>query len=203
MDKIKCEYCGKEYSKKGMGTHIWRNHGDGKTHNPNKGYQKGIIEIWNKGKSKQNHPGIKSQSEKILGHESWFEKHSEKSKKKISKIRRAYLEKYPDKVPYRLNHSFKKSYPEELFEKELIKRNISGWIYNYPMGIYQYDFAWPDLKIDVEIDGATHNQEKVKRIDERRDKFSTENGWKVIRFSASMVKKEINLCFDELQKYLK
>lgn len=35
MKKIKCEICGKEYSKKGIGTHIWRAHGDGKNHDPN------------------------------------------------------------------------------------------------------------------------------------------------------------------------
>jgi len=154
--------------------------------------------------SKEDHPGIKNQAKKVKGNEAWNNgvPMSFEQREKLSKIRREYLEKNPDKVPYRLNHSSKKSYPEEIFEKELIKRKMSGWVYNYPMGIYQYDFAWPDLKIDVEIDGATHKQEKVKRIDERRDKFSNENGWKVIRFPASKVKNDIDSCFNELQKYL-
>jgi len=52
MEKIKCKYCGKEYSKKGIGTHIWRSHGEGKFHNSNKGYIKGTRTAWNKGLTK-------------------------------------------------------------------------------------------------------------------------------------------------------
>mgnify|MGYP006211505003 CR=1 FL=1 len=29
MNKIKCPHCEKEYSVKGLGTHIWRSHGKG------------------------------------------------------------------------------------------------------------------------------------------------------------------------------
>lgn len=51
--KIKCELCDKEYSKKGMGTHVWRTHGEGKTFNSNNiGYLIGTKIAWNKGKTK-------------------------------------------------------------------------------------------------------------------------------------------------------
>ena len=49
MEKIKCHLCGKEYSVKGIGTHIWRSHGDGVTHNPNIGFIEGNRIQWNKG----------------------------------------------------------------------------------------------------------------------------------------------------------
>lgn len=49
--KVKCEICGKEYSTKGIGTHIWRNHGNGKDFNPNNGYKTGQRDAWNKGKT--------------------------------------------------------------------------------------------------------------------------------------------------------
>jgi very-short-patch-repair endonuclease len=198
--KVKCKFCGKEYSKNGIGTHIWRMHGEGKTHNPNKNRV-----AWNKGLKKETNESIKSQSEKIKGRESTFKgkHHSIESKEKISKARIKFLEENPDKVPYLINHSSNQSYPEELFEKELIKRNINGWVSRFRNGIYQYDFAWPDLKIDLEIDGATHNQPKVIKIDKRRDEFSKANGWIVIRFKAKRVKSNMNECINDLLEYLK
>jgi very-short-patch-repair endonuclease len=103
-------------------------------------------------------------------------------------------------VPYRINHSSKKSYPEIVFENALLAAGITGWIYNYQHSIYAYDFAWPELKLDVEIDGATHNTEKVKTIDARRDAFSRKNGWTVIRFPAADVKKNVLSCLKKLEK---
>lgn len=200
---VKCEICGKEYSRKGIGTHIWRSHGEGKNHDPNKGYKESR-EIWNKGLSKETNDSVKSQSNKIKGRESTFKgkHHSEESKKKISQVRIKYLEENPDKVPYLINHSSNKSYPEELFENELIKRNIKGWVTRFRHGIYQYDFAWEDKKIDLEIDGATHNSKKVIEIDKRRDKWSKERGWKVIRFKAADVKQNIDKCIEDLLLHL-
>lgn len=129
-------------------------------------------------------------------------KHSSETKLKISKARIKYLTENPDKVPYLINHSSKKSYPEQIFENALISANITGWQYAYQNGIYEYDFAWPEQKIDVEIDGATHLSEKVKKIDERRDQFSKENGWIVLRFPAQQVKTDVVSCINTLQSVL-
>lgn len=112
---------------------------------------------------------------------------SQEHKNKISASRKKYLIEHPDKVPYLLNHSSKKSYPEKIFEDTLNKLGIIGWVYNYQNSIYQYDFAFPNLKIDVEIDGKTHLLEHVKLIDKERDEFSISNGWRVIRFDAKSV----------------
>ncbi len=130
------------------------------------------------------------------------QKHSEETKKKISEIRLKFLNENPDKVPYLINHSSKKSYPEEVFEKALIASGIEDYIYNYRNGIYQYDFAFPKLKIDVEIDGGTHLTEKVKRIDQRRDLWSEEQGWTVLRFTAREVKTDVITCINKLKSYL-
>ena len=131
-----------------------------------------------------------------------YHKHTQATKDKISKARIKYLTDNPDKVPYLINHSSKKSYPETIFEQALISSGITGWVYAYQNGIYEYDFAWPKQKIDVEIDGSTHNLPKVQKIDARRDKFSTDNGWIVIRFSADRVKKDIIGCINELKALL-
>lgn len=65
MEKVKCPYCGKEYSKKGIGTHIWRVHGKGKEHNPNKGFENGTRVTWNKGLTKETDDRVKSYGETI------------------------------------------------------------------------------------------------------------------------------------------
>ncbi len=125
--------------------------------------------------------------------------HTEETRNKLSLHRIKYLMEHPEKVPYKLNHCSKMSYPEKIFKNALEYSNIEGWIYNYQHSIYCYDFAFIDLKIDVEIDGSTHNLPKVKLIDERRDKFSIENGWKVIRFEAQDVKENVLKCINELK----
>lgn len=63
---IKCEICGKEYSKMGIGTHIWRTHGDGILHDPNIGFKNGTKkQIWNKGLSKKESPALMKASVKL------------------------------------------------------------------------------------------------------------------------------------------
>lgn len=130
-------------------------------------------------------------------------KHSEETKKKISEIRLKFLRENPDKVPYIINHSSKKSYPEQVFEKALISSGITGYEYNHRSGIYQYDFAFPSIKIDVEIDGGTHQTEKVKKIDQRRDEWSKEQGWTVLRFTATEVKSDVVSCINKLKEVLR
>jgi len=123
--KIRCEYCGKEFSKMGISTHIWRKHGNGINHDPNKGYKEGNRKIWNKGLTKETNESVKRRSDKMAGRPSTFKgkHHSKETKDKISKIRIEYLTKHPDKVPYLLNHSSKISYPEELLFNKLTELN--------------------------------------------------------------------------------
>lgn len=128
-------------------------------------------------------------------------KWSDEDKKRISENRINYLNDNPDKVPYLLNHSSNMSYPEKIFKNALESSNIVGWVYNYQHGIYSYDFAFPELKIDVEIDGNSHQLEKVKKIDERRDMFSKNNGWVVLRFTAKEVKENVIECINKLKTY--
>jgi very-short-patch-repair endonuclease len=124
---------------------------------------------------------------------------STETKKKISESRIKYLKENPEKVPYRINHSSKKSWPEIVFENGLNSMGITGWVSRYRNSIYEYDFAWLKEKIDVEIDGGTHKTEKVKKIDSRRDEFSRQDGWLVVRFDAERVKKDVIGCLNELK----
>jgi len=62
--KYECPHCQKEYSKNGIGNHIWRKHGSGINHKCNSGYKKGRI-TWNKGLTKESSEIINKQSKKL------------------------------------------------------------------------------------------------------------------------------------------
>lgn len=197
--KYKCPFCEKEFVLAGIAGHIWRKHGNGIKHKC--GFSSGNVNVWNKGLTKENDERIKKSGIKnsLSQKGKTGRKVDDVTKAKISEGRRKWLEQNPDKVPYLINHSSKESYPEKLFREALIKDNITGWVQEYQNGIYRYDFAFIDLKIDVEIDGATHTTEKVKKIDKRRDEWSKRNGWKICRFFASDIKNNIDNCINTLK----
>lgn len=216
-DKYECTYCNKGFKNQGgLGMHEnacllnpqrieYKNGFD----EYNRKVSEGTIQRWDKGLTKENSEIIRLRAEKvkeIMSDEEYKIKNkrnpSQETKDKLSKARTKYLMEHPDQVPYRIYHSSKKSYPEEVFEKCLINNNIQGWIYNYPVALYNLDFAFPKLKIDVEIDGSTHNQEKVKKKDEIRNKYLQKNGWLVLRFTAKEIKDNAIGCLNNIKKYL-
>ena len=129
-------------------------------------------------------------------------KMSDEQKKKISESRKKYLNENPGKIPYLLNHSSKESYPERLFREALENNDIKGWKQEFPFKRFSLDFAFIDLKIDVEIDGGTHNLEHVKIIDKEKENILEYNGWVTIRFTDYEIKKEIGKCLDKLKNII-
>lgn len=127
-------------------------------------------------------------------------KHTEETKQKISEIRKNYLAKHPEKVPYRLNHHRKgPSYPElyfqKLFEKEQIDLEPE-----IPYAIYQLDFANIQKKIDIEIDGDQHYlDKKIIESDKRRNAVLEKDGWLTFRIKWSDYQK---LAHEEKQKVI-
>lgn len=187
-EKYKCPYCGKEYSKMGIGTHIWRNHGEGKDFNPNKNRI-----AWNKGLNKENDERVKKYGEtyrrKIKSGEiilSWKGKHlNNEFKEKLSNsLKKAHKEGRAWNIgKSRWNN--KPSYPEKFFMK-VIKNEFEDKNYEreYPVGIYSLDFAWVEKKKVIEIDGEQHERFKeYKERDKRKDEFLKNKGWKILRIS--------------------
>ncbi len=126
--------------------------------------------------------------------------HSEKTKKKISEKRIKYLLDNPDKVPYKVNHSSRESYPEKYFTELFIKENISVEK-KFRIGLYELDFCILEKKIDIEIDGCQHYvDKKIVDSDIRRTSFLEKNGWIVLRIRWSEYKK---LPFDKKIEYIK
>lgn len=106
---------------------------------------------------------------------------SEEQKKKISISRKKYLEEHPDKVPYLINHhSNGDSFPEKYF-KEVFDNEHIDYKQNYYQCGYFLDFAWPDKKIYLEVDGEQHYVDKrIVEHDKVRTKKLLENGWTCI-----------------------
>ena len=117
-----------------------------------------------------------------LSHKNHPRKHSEETKKKLSKIRKDYLEAHPDKVPYLLNHfSRGDSYPEKYFEKAFANEDLF-FVKKMQVGLYELDFCDPNKKIDIEIDGDQHYLDtRIIESDLRRTRWLEERGWSVIR----------------------
>lgn len=113
-------------------------------------------------------------------------------REKISKSNQIFLDKNPDMIPFIRNSAKNKSYPEKVFERILVENKISGWFYNHRVGRYVYDFAFPEIKLDVEIDGQLHFTEKGIRHDKIRDEYSKNLGWEVLRITAKDVKDRNN-----------
>lgn len=120
---------------------------------------------------------------------------SMEQKEKISEGRKKYLMENPHMVPYKLNHSSKISYPERYF-----LRVLSGFIFQYkvPGTLYEIDFANPDKKIAIEIDGEQHYvDQKIVDHDIKRDEILKDMGWETIRIRWSDYK---SLSLDKREK---
>jgi very-short-patch-repair endonuclease len=106
---------------------------------------------------------------------------SSETKLKISDSRIKFLKENPDKVPYKLNHSSKESFPERYFSEVFENEGIKVEKY-YHIGLYELDFCIPEKKIDLEIDGNQHYYDKkIVESDKRRTAYLEDNGWDVIR----------------------
>lgn len=127
-------------------------------------------------------------------------RHTAETKAKISKSRTAYLKEHPDKVPYLLNHSSKVSYPESYFA-EVFKQEKLDVVQEFKVGLFSLDFALPERKIDIEIDGEQHYVDKtIIAHDIKRAAALEELGWKAYRIRWAEYQK---LTFDEKKNFVK
>ena len=183
---MKCIHCGKEYSDRGIGTHIWRTHGSGQSHNPNIGYENNRV-VWNKGLSIAD-PRVARISEKVSAtllakDKSTWPKPSEKQKRQISSsMKKAHAEGRAWNIgASRWNNA--PSYPEQFF-MQVIENEFAdkAYVREHPFSRFSLDFAWPHKKLCIEIDGEQHQRfADYKARDERKDAVLKEAGWKVLR----------------------
>jgi len=191
-----CKYCGKEYSDRGIGTHIWRSHGEGKNHNPNIGYENGSRVVWNKGLTKINDCRIKQQSETLKNNiksgkiiPSMLGKHLNMgTKKKLSNsMKNCHKEgRHPGWLHVNGDKS-RRSYPEKFILKVLKSNGLFEKytiIEKLPISKYFLDFAIIDIKLDIEVDGEQHYRtDEAILHDKIRNEFLINKGWKIYRIN--------------------
>jgi len=84
-----------------------------------------------------------------------------------------------------------KSKLETKFEKLLNLLRIKGWVREFkfcPTRRWRFDFAWPERKIAVEIEGGVwingaHNRGAHFLSDMEKYNWATINGWRVLRYT--------------------
>ena len=72
---------------------------------------------------------------------------------------------------------------EKALWREIRNRNLNGFkfVRQYPIGPYIADFACPEVKLVIEVDGETHGSPDQLARDLRRTRFMESQGWQVIR----------------------
>jgi very-short-patch-repair endonuclease len=89
---------------------------------------------------------------------------------------------------------------EVLMADALDKNNIIA-VEQFPIrGKYSYclDFAIPELKIDIEVDGE-HYHKIGNSHDKKRNWVLRNRGWKIIRFFGNEIKEDVGKCVDKIK----
>lgn len=177
LDGWKCEYCNQIFkTRKDFLEHKKEIHSDKRHFNQ---YTKAKF----LGKEK---PLLSEETRKKLS-KAWKGKnHTEEQKRKISEsMKKAHMEGRAHNIgECRWNN--KPSYPEEWFIK-MMKNEFGqeiGKDYQREFSFHRFslDFAWPDKKFCVEIDGEQHQKfQEQKQRDIEKDKLLKEEGWIEIR----------------------
>ena len=190
-----CKFCGRTC--KNPNSH--RNHERLCPKNPERNYVSHTLASngyvpWCKGKTKETDPRLAKKSEtyksnvrngkikpSFLG-----KKLSEDHKKAISNsMKLAHSQNRAHNIGQsRWNNEH--SYPEKWFikvlENEFRMFENTEYKTEYPFGRFSLDFAWPEKKLCIEIDGTQHERfEEYHKRDLAKDKLLKEQNWIVIR----------------------
>jgi very-short-patch-repair endonuclease len=101
-----------------------------------------------------------------------------------------------------------RSYPEKFFIKNVLQKYNLYSKYTIkekmPFGKYFLDFAFLELKLDLEIDGQLHfRNEQAINHDIIRDNYLKENNWVVYRIAWCEITKNRELVINNFLSYLK
>lgn len=99
------------------------------------------------------------------------------------------------------------SYPEKwlirVLENEFgMKENID-YKTEMSFGRFALDFAWPDRKLCIEIDGKQHQTDEKQKIrDNNKDKLLNENGWNELRIPWSDCYNNTKIWIEKIKLFL-
>ena len=72
--------------------------------------------------------------------------------------------------------------PAEVLLWSKLRRSSQGWRFRRQPPPYVLDFACVEIKLAIEVDGATHAADDEIAHDARRTAYLEERGWRVVRF---------------------
>lgn len=130
---------------------------------------------WNKGLTKDTDERIAKQantwSSKYSGENNPFfgKTHTEETKQKISATQK---ENYKNLSRYATVREHRISYAEEYFNKIFVDA-----VKQYHVNRYTLDYAWPDKKLYIEVDGEQHYTEEGIAHDKERTDILLAEGW--------------------------
>ncbi|WP_293390534.1 endonuclease domain-containing protein [Phenylobacterium sp. RIFCSPHIGHO2_01_FULL_69_31] len=86
------------------------------------------------------------------------------------------------------------SLPEGLLWRAIKGRKAGGFHFRkqHPLGPYVLDFYCHEVRLCVEIDGASHGMGRQARKDERRDGWVAEKGIRTLRIPASCILDDVD-----------
>ena len=73
------------------------------------------------------------------------------------------------------------SYLESIFMDVIRMYHLPFPRREYPVGRYSIDFAYPIVKLGIELDGNQHFTKKGQLHDKQKDEFLGSHGWKILR----------------------
>ena len=73
----------------------------------------------------------------------------------------------------------------------------------YSIDKYVLDFFCPEIKLAIELDGATHHDPKQKEYDNKRQKYLEAYGIKFIRIPDEDLFANPNIVFEKIEKAIK
>jgi very-short-patch-repair endonuclease len=208
----KCPYCNKElHNTKPNENH---NHIKWCNKNPNRinyindlsiARESIINKGWNRGLTKETDKRVKKSGETLSKNikngitvSSFKNKHHrEESKRNISlKLKQSHKNGSHPGWKHINTDEHRRSYPEKWFIENIINQHGLNKIFEIkekmPFGKYFLDFAFLNIKLDVEIDGQQHNR-SLESIDhdKKRDEYLKEHGWLVFRIKWINMKEDI------------
>ncbi len=71
-----------------------------------------------------------------------------------------------------------------------------------PLGPYIVDFLCIEKKLIIEIDGVSHQYEKMKQHDRKRERYLREKEFKVIRFSNKLAAESTGYVLSQIEQYI-
>ena len=88
---------------------------------------------------------------------------------------------------------------ERSMGKELRSRGLQPE-YNYHVGRFWIDWAFPEQKLGIECDGKWWHQDKEK--DKRRDEKLAKGGWQMLHFQDDAINEDVGACADKVCRVL-